>query len=165
MSLARALRHLVAPPWAVRRAFPPAVLHEIEEAVAASERKHRGEVRFVVENALDFLPVLRGLTPRARALEVFSLLGVWDTEENTGVLIYVQLADRDIEIVADRGIAHRIAQPEWDAVCRRMEEAFREDRFQAGALDGIREVSRLLVQHFPAGPRNIDELPDQPALL
>jgi uncharacterized membrane protein YgcG len=165
MSFGRALRHLVAAPWAVRRAFPPQVLHEIEAAITASERAHRGEVRFVVEGALDFVPVLRGQTPRARALEVFSLLRVWDTEENTGVLLFVQLVDRDIEIVADRGIAHRIPQPEWEAVCRRMEEAFREGRFQAGALDGIREVSRLLAQHFPAGARNIDELPDRPAVL
>jgi hypothetical protein len=165
MSLGRALRHLVAPPWAVRRAFPPQALQEIETAISASEREHRGEVRFAVEGALDFLPVLRGLSPRARALEVFSLLRVWDTDENTGVLLYVQLVDRDIEIVADRGIAHRIPQAEWDAVCRRMEEAFRAGRFQTGALDGIREVSRLLAQHFPAGARNIDELPDRPAIL
>lgn len=165
MSLKRALRHLVAVPWIERRAFPPDALRQIEEAITASERQHRGEVRFVVEGALDFLPVLRGLTPRARALEVFSLLRVWDTEENTGVLLYVQLVDRDIEIVADRGIAHRIAQPEWEAICHRMEEAFRERRFLAGALEAIREVSHLLAQHFPAGARNVDELPDRPAVL
>jgi hypothetical protein len=165
MSPGRAFRHLVAPPWAVRRAFPPQALQEIEAAISASEREHRGEVRFAVEGALDFLPVLRGLSPRARALEVFSLLRVWDTEENTGVLLYVQLVDRDIEIVADRGIAPRIPQPEWEAICRRMEEAFRAGRFQSGALDGIRQVSRLLAQHFPAGASNIDELPDRPAVL
>ncbi|MFB3818297.1 MAG: TPM domain-containing protein [Candidatus Methylomirabilales bacterium] len=165
MSLKRALRHLVAAPWIVRRAFPPDTLRKIEEAVTASERQHRGEVRFVVEGALDFLPLLRGLAPRERALELFSLLRVWDTEENTGVLLYVQLVDRDIEVVADRGIAHRIAQPEWDAICRRMEEAFRARRFLAGALEGIREVTRLLAQHFPAHAQNVDELPDRPTVL
>jgi hypothetical protein len=165
MSLKRAFRHLVAAPWTMRRTFPPAALREIEEAVTASERRHRGELRFVAEGSLDFLPVLRGLTPRERALEVFSLLGVWDTDENTGVLIYVQVVDRDIEIVADRGIAHRIPQPEWEAICRRMEEAFRARRFLAGALEGIREASRLLAEHFPARAQNVDELPDRPAIL
>jgi hypothetical protein len=165
MSLRRALRHLVATPWIVRRAFPPPAVREIEEAIKGSERQHRGEIRFAVEGALDFLPVLRGLTPHGRALEVFSLLRVWDTEENTGVLIYVQLVDRHLEILADRGIAKRIAQPAWEAICRRVEDAFRAGRLLDGAREGIREVSRLLAEHFPAAPGNVDELPDRPAVL
>lgn len=165
MSFGRALRHLVALPWAVRRAFPKAALDHIEAAVKASEAQHRGEIRFAVEGALEFLPVLRGLTPRERALEVFSLLRVWDTEENSGVLIYVQVVDRDIEIVADRGIASRIAQPEWDAVCRRMEDAFRLQQYDAGVSAGIAEVSALLASHFAASATNADELPDRPVML
>lgn len=165
MDIARALRHLFASPWIVRGAFPPHALERIEDVIAASETRHRGEIRFAVEGGLEFLPVARGLAPRERALEAFSLLRVWDTEENTGVLIYVQLADRDIEIVADRGIAARIAQPEWDAICHRMEEAFRSRRFEDGALAGIEEVTLLLERHFPAGVRNPDELPDRPVVL
>src|SRR5215210_2670531 len=115
MSLTRALRHLVAGPWFVRRAFPQPALDRIQTAIGASERRHRGEIRFAVEGALEFLPVARGLTPHERALEVFSLLRVWDTEENSSVLLYVQLVDKNIEIVADRGIAARIPQSEWDA--------------------------------------------------
>ena len=161
----RALRHLFAPPWIVRRAFPGLALDRIEAAIKASEQRHRGEIRFAVEGALEFLAVLRGLTPRERALEVFSLLRVWDTEENSGVLMYVQLVDRDIEIVADRGIASRIAQSEWDAICHRMEEAFRGARFEDGVLAGIAEVSALLERYFPAAPRNADELPDRPVVL
>jgi uncharacterized membrane protein len=161
----RALRHLFAPPWIVRRAFPRPALDRIEAAIKASEQRHRGEIRVAVEGALEFLAVLRGLTPRERALEVFSLLRVWDTEENSGVLIYVQLVDRDIEIVADRGIAARIPQSEWDAICRRMEDAFRAARFEDGVLAGIAEVSALLERHFPAAPRNADELPDRPVIL
>jgi uncharacterized membrane protein len=165
MDLARALRHLFAAPWIVRRAFPQPALERIEDVIAASETRHRGEIRFAVEGALDFLPVARCLAPRERALETFSLLRVWDTEENTGVLIYVQLVDRDIEIVADRGIAARIAQPEWDAICRRMEQAFTARRFEEGALTGLEEVTALLERHFPAGDRNPDELPDSPVVL
>ena len=165
MSVSRALRHLFAAPWAMKRAFPQAALDRIEAAVDASERRHRGEIRFAVEGALDFLPVARGLTPRVRALELFSHLRVWDTEENSGVLIYLQLVDRDIEIVADRGIASRIPQAEWDAICARMEAAFRGGRFEEGVVAGIADISVLLERHFPAGERNADELSDKPAML
>src|SRR5688572_1441112 len=114
MNWFRAFKHLFAPPWLVRRTFPGHTLKRIEEAIHVSEHRHRGEIRFAVEGPLEFAPVLSGLTPRQRALDVFSLLRVWDTEENTGVLIYVQLVDRDIEIVADRGIAARIEQTQWE---------------------------------------------------
>jgi uncharacterized membrane protein len=165
MSLLRALKHLFTPTWVVRRAFGDASFGRIEAAIAASEKRHRGEIRFVVEGALDFMSVIRGLTPRERALHVFSVLRVWDTEENTGVLLYLQLVDRDIEIVADRGIARLIDQSEWEAICRRMEDAFRAGRYEAGVLEGISEVSERLSRHFPAGERNVDELPDRPTAL
>src|SRR3990172_9484861 len=125
MNLKGTFKHLFAPDWLVYRAFPRAALKRIEAAIGQSEAAHRGELRFAVEPGLDLLPVLRGLTPRQRALDVFSRLRVWDTEENSGVLIYVQLADRDIEIVADRGISAKVGQAQWDAICHRMEEAFR----------------------------------------
>jgi uncharacterized membrane protein len=165
MTVRRAVRHLVAPPWLVRRALPQSALDRIEAAVSASERKHRGEIRFAVEGALEFLPVLRGLTAHQRALDVFSLLRVWDTEENTGVLIYLQVVDREIEIVADRGIAHRIPQPEWDAICRRMEQSFARERYDEGVIAGIAEISEVLARHFPADTINPDELPNKPVTL
>lgn len=161
----RALRHLFSGDWIVRRVFPQATLDRIERAVRDSEKRHCGEIRFVIEGALPFMAVAHGLTPRQRAIDVFSQLRVWDTEENTGVLIYVQLVDRDIEIVADRRIAKLIPQDEWEAVCRRMEDAFRTHRFEAGALAAITEVTVLLERHFPARPDNRDELPDKPIVL
>lgn len=165
MDVSRIFRHLVAPQWVVRRAFPPPVLARIEAAVTASEASHRGELRFVVEGSLDLMPLLKGLTPRERALQVFSELRVWDTEENTGVLVYVQLIDHDIEIVADRGISARVAQSEWDKVCQRMEEAFQVGRYEHGLLSGIERVTALVAQHFPARAVNPDELPDKPVTL
>ncbi|MBI2294666.1 MAG: TPM domain-containing protein [Betaproteobacteria bacterium] len=165
MSATRILKHLFAPDWIVRRAFPRAVLRRIEAAIKESERAHRGELRFAVEAALDLLPLVRGVTPRRRALDLFARLNVWDTEENSGVLIYLQLVDRRIEIVADRGISAKVPQQEWDAICRRMEAAFRARRHEDGALDGIREITGLLARHFPARGADADELPDKPVVL
>jgi len=165
MDLRRIFRHLFAPDWLVYRAFPRAALKRIEAAIRQSEAAHRGELRFAVEAGLDLLPVLRGLTPRQRALDAFSRLRAWDTEENSGVLIYVQLVDRDIEIVADRGISAKVGQAQWDAICHRMEEAFRARRFEAGVLEGIAEITTLLTTHFPARRENPDELPDRPVVL
>jgi uncharacterized membrane protein len=165
MTMRSALRHLLAPPWLVRRAFPKSTLDRIEAAISASEQRHRGEIRFAVEGALDFVPVVRGLTARERALEVFSLLRVWDTEENTGVLVYVQLGDRHLEIVADRAIARLIPQDVWDAICRRMENAFKAKRYEEGVLTGIAEITELLARNFPAPAVNPDELPNKPVIL
>ncbi len=147
------------------RAFPRAVLDRIKSEIHASEALHRGEIRFAVEAGLDLLPLLKGTTSRARAVEVFSQLRVWDTEENSGVLIYVQLVDHDIEIVADRGISAKVRQEEWDSVCLRMQQAFRARRFEQGAIEGIRRITALLGQHFPPRAANPDELPNAPAVL
>lgn len=165
LNIRGAVRHLFAPPWAVRRALPPRAIDRIEAAIAASEAKHRGEIRFAVEGALDFARVLKGLTPRTRALELFSELGVWDTAENSGVLLYLQLIDRDVEIVADRGIAQAVPQAEWDAICHAMEDAFRDSRYVEGVIAGIDAVSARLEAQFPARATNPNELPDNPVVL
>ena len=165
MSVTRIFKHLFAPHWIVHRAFSRRDLKRIEEEIKASEAKHAGELRFAVEAGLDLLPLLRGTTPRHRAHQVFSELRVWDTEHNSGVLVYVQLVDRKIEIVADRGINAKVAQHEWDAICRRMEAAFKERRFAEGALKAIEEITALLARHFPPRGDNPDELPDRPVIL
>lgn len=161
----RLVRHLFSDRAAARRAFPPSVLHTIEAEIKAQESRHRGELRFAVEASLPLAHLARRLAPRQRALEIFGRLRVWDTNDNCGVLVYVLLADRDVEIVADRGIASRVPQAEWDAVCRAMGDAFRAGEFERGALDGLRRIGALLARHFPAGPQNDDELPDAPVIL
>jgi uncharacterized membrane protein len=165
MNLSRALRHLFSPHWRVRRAFPAASLARIERAIAQSETRHSGQIRFAVEHALDTVSLLRGLSAHRRALQVFSALQVWDTEHNSGVLIYLLLADREVEIIADRGIHGRVGAQGWEAVCREMETAFRAGRFEQGVLGGIEQVSRLLESHFPAARRGPNELPDKPVVL
>lgn len=153
------------PDWIARRAFPAAALVRIEAAIKASESAHRGEIRFALEGGLSPLVLLKGITPRARAVQVFSQLHVWDTEENTGVLLYLQLIDRDIEIVADRGINARVPQEQWEAICQRMESAFRVDRFEEGVIAGLQEITALLAKHFPARAENPNEMPDKPVVL
>ncbi len=169
MRTGRLFRHGIATHWRTRMLFPKTTLDAIEQAIARAERTHAGEIRFAIETALTPLHIVQDVTPRARALDVFAYLRVWDTEHNNGVLIYVQLADRDVEIVADRGIAGRVAPAEWEAVCRLMEEHYRAGRFEAGSIAGVEAIAHLLARHFPQGPgapaapRN--QLPDRPTLL
>lgn len=161
----RFLRHIWCGPWMVRRHFSAAALRNIEAAIAESEIGHSGEIRFVVEPALHPFELLRGETPRQRAIELFARLGVWDTEDNNGVLIYLLLADHDVEIVADRGIDHEVGAQGWQSICLEMEAAFRQGRFEEGVIRGIARISELLRQRFPAGSVNPNELPDAPLVL
>lgn len=165
MDMKRIVRHLLAARWMVNRAFPTDTLVAIDRAIKASEAAHRGEIRFAVEGALHIEPLLRGQTPRERAIDVFSQLRIWDTEHNNGILIYLLLADRDVEIVADRGIHEKVGEQEWEGICRKMEADFRRADFQGGVVRGIQEVTRHLVEHFPAAGDDRNELPDKPVVL
>lgn len=161
----RWVKHLFMSPWAWRRAFPQATLDAIEAAIRTSETTHGGEIRFAIENSLPGNLAWRGMSGRERAIEMFSNLRVWDTEHNSGVLIYLLLADHDIEIVADRGIAARVAPAAWEAVAQTMEAAFRQGEFERGALAGIEEISALLAENFPPSGHNPDELANRPVIL
>lgn len=166
MNFKRILKHLSVSHAAMRRIFPRATLDNIERTIAEMEQTHAGQIRFAVEAALDIRPLIAGQTARERAIEVFSRLRVWDTEHNNGVLIYLLLADRKVEIVADRGIHVRLGPAVWEAVCQEMESAFRQGRFEQGVMAGIRSVGRHLAQHYPhVGPGKINELPDSPVLI
>ena len=165
MNLSRCLKHLLLPDWWLRRVFAAADLVAIGAAIAAGEKLHRGELRFVAEGSLPLAALWRDLAARERAVELFSTLRVWDTAENSGVLIYVQLVERRVEILADRGIAARVPQAEWDAICRAMEQSFRAGRWREGALQAVTRAGDLLAAQFPAGEHNPNELPDQPVVL
>jgi uncharacterized membrane protein len=162
----RFFRHLATDHGDARRAFPSSALSRIESAIAEGERRHRGQVRVAIEASLPLARVLRHVAPRARALEVFGALSVWDTEENCGVLVYLLLADRDVEIVADRGIHAKVGDEAWAAICREMETAFRQRRFDEGVVAGITRINALLAEHFPrTGAAGVNELPDRPVFL
>jgi uncharacterized membrane protein len=165
MDTKRIVNHLLMTRWHVRAAFPPATQHAIEREIRASRALHVAEIRFVVEGALHGARLYNGQSPRERALEVFSMLRMWDTEHRNGVLIYLLLADRAVEIIADRGVHVRVGSREWEGACRRMELAFREGRFESGAIAGIETVTRYLAEHFPARAGDANELPSSPAIL
>ena len=165
MDIKRIWRHLAMTHGRVNRAFPPAALGAIEQAIREGEGTHLGEVRFVVEGALDGAPLFNGQSARERALHLFSVLRIWDTEHNSGVLIYVLLADGAVEIVADRGIHARAGARDWVAICHAMEQAFRTANFEQGAVRGVQGVARQLVNHFPARGHSPNELPDRPLVL
>lgn len=165
MDLKRIIKHLFTPQWAVTGMFPAAAMAAIENAINESERSHNGELRFAVEGGLKLWLLLHERTPRARATEIFSQLRVWDTEHNSGVLIYVQTVDRHIEIIADRGINAKVEQRQWEAIAGRMQTEFRAQRYEAGVTEGMREITALLAQHFPPAGANPDELPNAPVIL
>lgn len=159
------LRALLQPAWLARRAFPKADLDALEAAVAAAERGHRGEIRMVVAFAPELTDVFRGRSVRARAEEAFARLGVWDTEENSGVLIYLAWAERQVEIVADRGIAARVPTAAWQDICREIVVDCRVGRPAQALGKAVANVGNLLRTHFPAdGTDNPDELPNRPSL-
>src|SRR6201985_1284646 len=130
MDIRRISKHLLLHRRHARRLFPRKTLAAIEQAIMAGEATHAGQVRFVVEGALDGLPLFRDQPARERALDVFSHLRIWDTAHNNGVLIYLLLADRDVEIVADRGIDAYVGAAGWDNICRDMEAEFRNGDFE-----------------------------------
>lgn len=165
MNPTRYLKHLLLPDWWLQRVFAAADLAAIGEAIAAGEKQHRGELRFVAEGSLPLAALWRDLAARERAVDLFSTLRIWDTAENSGVLIYVQLVEHRVEILADRGIAARVPQAEWDAICRAMEQGFREGHWRQAAVQAVTRAAELLANHFPAGESNPNELPDQPLLL
>ena len=163
--LGRVLRHLYCRRRHLRRALPRRARRALRDAIRESEKTHSGEIHVALEASLDSRRVWRGETPRERALEVFSRLRVWDTERNNGVLIYLLLADRSVEIIADRGIHSRVGPGHWEMICRTMESQFRDGQFEAGLLYGIQTVGDCLIQHFPGADTEGNELPDQPSIL
>jgi uncharacterized membrane protein len=161
----RLFRHLCMTPLQLRRHFPNKVQANIEAAIAASEAMHAGEIRFAVELNLSLTELLARKSGRERALQVFSDLRVWDTEYNNGVLIYLLLADHDIEIVADRGICQHVGQQGWQRISDAMEFYFKAGDFEGGVRYGINEIGHLLAQHYPARMNHQNELPNAPVFI
>ncbi len=165
MGIKRIGKHLLEHRWRVRRIFPPEALAVIERTIKEGEATHSGQVRFAVEGALDGKPLFKDQSARERALDVFSQLRVWDTAHNNGVLIYLLLADRDVEIIADRGIDAKVGAAGWEKICKAMESDFKAGNFAGGVVKGIQAVSQQLAAHFPRRRAGPNELPDKPVVI
>ena len=165
MDFKRIVKHLSVSQATLRRTFPKGALSNIEQAITEVEQTHAGQIRFAVEAALDIKPLLVGVKARERAIKVFSDLHIWDTEQNNGVLIYLLLADRDVEIVADRGVHAKLGQDVWEIICQEMEAAFRQGKFEEGVIAGISGVGKHLAQHYPQHGAKTNELPDTPVVM
>ena len=165
MDFKRIVKHLLMTRWQVSRAFPSHALREIEKSIKASESAHQGEIRFVVEGALEGAILFEGQTARERAIDVFSQLRLWDTEHNNGVLIYLLLADRAVEIIADRGIHSRAGAHEWAPICRKIEADFKRTNYEDGVVNGIDAVAHHLKKHFPASGEKKNALPNVPVVM
>ncbi len=161
----RFFHHLVSNPWQVRYHFSADALRNIEKEISASEKTHAGEIRFVVEAGLHPYEIVLNKTPKKRAIELFGRLNIWDTEYNNGVLIYLLLADRDVEIVADRGIHQHVGHDGWEEICREMEVLFRKGEFEAGVLLGVDKVGEILQKHFPQKGARKNEVSNKPLIL
>ena len=164
MNYKRALKHLITNKITARRAFSQSSMRVIEQAVRSAEAQHQGQICFVVEAALDFPMAVKNFSARDRALELFSSLRIWDTEYNNGVLIYLLLADKDVEIIADRGVHSHVTTEGWEQICHEMEVFFRLGKYEEGVILGINKIAHHLESLYPNESPN-NELSDKPILL
>ncbi|MDI1309706.1 MAG: TPM domain-containing protein [Methylotenera sp.] len=163
--LKRLVKHLVIWPSIVKQYFPKESMLRIEKAIAASEKSHLGEICFVVESNLDTFDIIRNVSAKKRAIEIFSKFHVWDTAQNNGVLIYLLLADHDFEIVADRGIHHHVGNEGWEQISKEMEKHFKHGDFERGVLHGIAKITEHLDQYFPSDKENVNEINNAPIII
>lgn len=162
--IARFFRHVRSAYWQAQRLFPDRALAQIADAVAHAEQGHAGEICFVVEASLTPLQLVKGISARERALVLFAQLQVWDTAHNSGVLVYLLLGDRAVEIVADRGLQPR-GDLCWPQAAARIRDAFAAGDATAGCIDAVRMIGDFLRAEFPANGPNPDELPDPVRLI
>ena len=165
MPITRIFKHLLYPGWRLHQKFSENGLDIIEATIQSSEKNHSGEIRFAIESSLPVKSLFLNETSRERAIDVFSKLRVWDTEDNNGVLIYLLLADHKVEIIADRNITKVVDQAEWNRICQQMETQYKANHFSQGVTTGIEEVGKLLNQHFPTSENDINELSNKPVIL
>ncbi len=165
MNIKRFLKHFWLGSLAVKRCLPDHAMDNIELAIKQGEQSHAGQICFAVEASLDWPDLWANKSARQRAIEVFSQLRIWDTEQNNGVLVYLLLADRDIEIVVDRGVNAKLGNQVWEKICHDMEVKFRDGRFEQGVIEGMCHISQNLAEHYPCANKTINELPDKPVLI
>lgn len=161
----RLFKHWFTTKSAIKRAFPPESLKAIEVAVTEGERRHRAEVRLIIEHCLPTVAVLARFRPRQRAMTLFSQFRIWDTEENCGVLVYINMADRVVEIVPDRAVMRLVTRDEWRAVCDTITTGFAQGDFRDSLVGAMKQLNDLLGKHYPTIGAHTNQLPNQPIVL
>ena len=162
LTFRRLIRHTFSPKWWVARYFTPKILQQITSQIIESEPQHLGQIRFVIESHWAWFDIIHQKTPHQRALEWFGRERIWDTEHNTGILIYISFADKAVEIIADRGINQQITANEWQAICNTMSPYFTDKNYVAGFSAGLNTMTQLLIQKYPRTDSNFhNELSDE----
>jgi uncharacterized membrane protein len=161
----RALRHGLTSAAVGRRCFPTATLQAIERAITQGELRHRAEVRLIVEPSLTMSAAFHNVSNRDRARALFAQYGVWDTEENCGVLLYVNLAAREVDIVADRHVGKLVADSEWQTICRTLTQGYATGDYHGSTLSALEQLNTLLARHYPADGSRPNQLPNQALIL
>lgn len=150
-----------------RQQFGPLLAERLSQTIASAEQGHRGEIRLVIESGLPAAQIWQNATTRERAIEWFSQLRVWDTEGNTGILLYLLLAEHKLELVADRGIAAKVPQTQWNEICAQLQNHLAKHEVEIGLSGAITQLGNLLQQHFPLddAQTNPNELSNQPVII
>lgn len=161
----RLFRHLWITSAHGKRTFPQPVLDAIQTAIAKGEKQHRAEIRLIIEPSLPFYEVWQGTTTRQRARELFAEYRIWDTEENCGILIYINLADHKVEIIADRTVGRILNAEIWQSICQTMTRGFAQGIFETSTVSAIERLNALLHETFPDDGASANQLSNRPLVL
>lgn len=163
-SFKRWLKHFLFMP-ATKRYFNQQDQQAITNAVEQAEHGHVGEIQVVIEGHIPCSQAYRQ-DVKLRARELFAELGVWDTEFNSGVLLYINLCEKSVEIVIDRGIKHGTQQVLWDKICRQLLNQMREQQYREAVVEAVLAIGEVLNQFYDKKVVDLDdELGNAPILL
>ena len=150
MSIGRILKHWVMSPVPVTLAFPQSSLDAVTKCIEECEQRTSAEFRLIIERSIPAKGLRENVTDAQRAKELFGRYGVWDTEDNNGVLIYLNLSDRAIEIYLDRGAAREVTQTQLDDIVKQMEIAFADKKFEEGVCQAFIHHMRNFITMNPS---------------
>lgn len=139
---------------------------KIAETIAQAENGHRGEIQVIVEGSLPSHFALQHTTQQ-RAEYLFAKYRVWDTQYNSGVLIYLNLCEHAVEIVADRGIDGAVHETCWQEICQSMLPLFKAQQFGDGLCVAIEQLGQLFSQYYGNNTHDPEgnELSNRPRLI
>lgn len=164
-SFKRWWQHALYMPWRTERYFSSTDLDQLEQAVLFAEAGHPGEIVVVIEGSLPFNQAYY-LDTRARAVELFSTLKVWDTQYNSGMLLYVNICAQQVELLADRGIYQFVTSEHWQTICDQVLAEFKQEHYVQGVLTGIERIGQTLQSFYTVKVQEMgNERANRPILI